>query len=1717
MFDVDAPEQKSEAPESGDRTAAAASPRMTDRILALQRSAGNRAVGAALLQRHPTAPPVDPKDVVVPDDLPAGDYHQVDPGDWARKVGPAFGKTGYTGVVVTLGANTAYAFYTDGENVRQVPIRISTKHREDRFKVDISHNVWLDATETWIVVTDPPLSSDQVKKLCEALGYEYNAPQPFWVMLDFEPNVLFKRPQTGKGTRTGDTAEMRGKAKKFVGGLAKTWRDRPPSAGALAGTPTFKERYSERTGWHIRITLDQEQTEVPLNPDTDSDKAVKDRVDAAVKRMRQTYEGDKPKGAKPRTSTENAFPPGSKSDPNGPKPPPWYFPFDTHPAVRQGKALANAAPLPAILKFTPDEADRHPTVMAGATYDFEMEVQWQFAGQYESISAVMNAGYYWELLAASPQDWYRLSGETPPEGTPGSPTAPPAASGTAASGGAQAPTSEPPAPKTEDQSVGSGTKVTRRDDATAARKAESRHVGEDMANDYEEGDYSGFAGEAVAGGFRIVKTQVVSVISDILNRRDPSQRRITFPEPGYYIVRCVEGSTHADEDSKFVRASSVAVLPVKVQLNWGVAKATARKDLERAGTKGAYARYMSELGSNRSTLDAARKLKARFTADPTLAARLSTDPVTAASDLSVLELGVLALTDQNQISVDQLTKDLEAQIKEAEADDHEEKVTSWYGELKAMPDGSTEHPVGASFVQDDSGQQIPLRLMVGQAKDSTDAAPHWVVFDITSAKTRDRYEGRAVANGVPLSADVGGHGIALREALRKFAGKNPYGYGEIGLAWPASFRHVNLKGADLPRHLRSAPDAEKRKSKRRSAYVDIATFLIPVAKAAKLRSLVRGAEVFVALAGAGNAIEALRDRARTGHLSEPGTLLEIVQVIGGVKTLGEGARFVFQANDLVRAVRRVGTSLELLTKLENGIQIISIPFTVREQLKAIDAMKNASGEHKAATLAFVLGRAIKTGVVSVRAIHPGEQTRFYDDSQDPAKPHDPNAPRGTGGAGGGRPGGGGSDGGGGARPVIPPEIHRDLQQFADVYRLVINVRRDPPNPNAPDHAQHPDGRLRADVQWAGTGTAPPRAMSDVEREAFNKMLSSMNIGVVPSGDMSSRTDAPAPLVSIQPAPRGAPDRPSDRGTGQDTHIDVVPPRVSQPKYEDKPPVVIWVPARGGLNKTEQAALDRFVDRAQRNGSLTTKLKDELRAASADQLRQKLSKEIAQQSKVEAKREAGQKAQQTNVPDPREAHFDHERDEGGGVTSRWSGADQQRPSDREIGEAKHVAAATGEPVVLYGNNFAGVDGTIGNPPRLFQLKSAPDAATLTRVITDAKQNAQRHGDRGLELHVVAQGLTMDQANEQLQRSPVTFGAWLGRVVVHVQGGFIPVRSSGRPGSGGDGGPDQRTRTTTPPDEPSHTPRFDDVIESGKGSPKKSSKPRVKAKQQPGEGRQTVSDESKSKPSGEPVSDKTKTPARDDPTPDKKPTPAPTPAPEPSPSERLAQRVGRLQAKHRERLEELGKLRVEEEATRSKRAEKQRQVNGAKGKARERLQDELDKLDEDLADIEAARITKQQQVELIDRALTRELHPLPREQEDVEVSGRDAVDALDLPGRAVGKTPNQEAELAADVAWAVQQGATDIRVNQRQVDQDKKTQGTNRPDLQYTINGKRYYIEYEQPNNPRGWEHARRIIPNDPRGILRVKLVPTTSGFTPGKGVTTVEYTYDDVARRLASAP
>jgi RHS repeat-associated protein len=94
---------------------------------------------------------------------------------------------------------------------------------------------------------------------------------------------------------------------------------------------------------------------------------------------------------------------------------------------------------------------------------------------------------------------------------------------------------------------------------------------------------------------------------------------------------------------------------------------------------------------------------------------------------------------------------------------------------------------------------------------------------------------------------------------------------------------------------------------------------------------------------------------------------------------------------------------------------------------------------------------------------------------------------------------------------------------------------------------------------------------------------------------------------------------------------------------------------------------------------------------------------------------------------------------------------------------------------------------------------------------------------------------------------------------------------------------------------------------------------------------------------------------------------------------------------------------------------------------------------------------------------------------------------ITGR-IGRSPTQHARLQADIQAAIRAHATDIRVNQHQVNAAGVRVGINRPDLQYTLNGVRHYIEYETTWPGRWPAHQARILANDPLGNVIGLHVP-----------------------------
>ncbi len=106
-------------------------------------------------------------------------------------------------------------------------------------------------------------------------------------------------------------------------------------------------------------------------------------------------------------------------------------------------------------------------------------------------------------------------------------------------------------------------------------------------------------------------------------------------------------------------------------------------------------------------------------------------------------------------------------------------------------------------------------------------------------------------------------------------------------------------------------------------------------------------------------------------------------------------------------------------------------------------------------------------------------------------------------------------------------------------------------------------------------------------------------------------------------------------------------------------------------------------------------------------------------------------------------------------------------------------------------------------------------------------------------------------------------------------------------------------------------------------------------------------------------------------------------------------------------------------------------------------------------------------------------------DIERSNPTPPDA-NWGNSTIGGSPAQNADVQMWVQRASSIGAQDIRVNQQQVNVSGIRVGLNKPDLQFTYGGQRYYVEWDTPDSLRGIPHAQRIQANDPAawGVLQL---------------------------------
>lgn len=95
-----------------------------------------------------------------------------------------------------------------------------------------------------------------------------------------------------------------------------------------------------------------------------------------------------------------------------------------------------------------------------------------------------------------------------------------------------------------------------------------------------------------------------------------------------------------------------------------------------------------------------------------------------------------------------------------------------------------------------------------------------------------------------------------------------------------------------------------------------------------------------------------------------------------------------------------------------------------------------------------------------------------------------------------------------------------------------------------------------------------------------------------------------------------------------------------------------------------------------------------------------------------------------------------------------------------------------------------------------------------------------------------------------------------------------------------------------------------------------------------------------------------------------------------------------------------------------------------------------------------------------------------------AGRTAPERLPYAGRRIGSSPSQNEMVQTYARWAESLGAQDIRINQAQVNAGGWKVSNLRPDLQFTLNGQRHYVEFDTVSSLRGAAHREGLMNFDP---------------------------------------
>ena len=764
--------------------------------------------------------------------------------------------------------------------------------------------------------------------------------------------------ETGVGPGATDTTD-----EQATGGGGKSGETAPTATGPpLQGPVDIKLEMSTAGYPRLRITIDRASTTVPLRQGED-ETALDQRIDQAIAALQQSRDpnavvgvrdgakstgfaapkkgevGERRSGEATREQAAGAkgmATPGERSATGGIANAPSYPSTVTMAGyTRPPKEPVDPAAPPAPEQAIGSDVNA-PTTTIGASNSFTMTLDYAARSmglQDEVWNRLQNIHFYWELLD--------VTGLTPK------------------------------AAETHDQQtdLGEGEHQHLSGDAAGVRRTMD-NIAEDQANDIKMMQDENWSWEARAAYLGVIGLSntvraIGSLISSFVSilTRPLNEQSIGFDSEGEFLVRCVatpipSDKAKEDPDNHVIRASSVAVMPIRVQnltrratetldqegrqlAELEAAVANARDDKARALARAKLEAFRGtqRAGGLDTLLAAGKGIREQLRTAEKLQSYKTLKLPESVWELPEINLEIALLT--SKVALADHIKRLRAQLKLVAGDratseagfagegSHEGWARKQAGELKS------EVRPRVALASEENGQVTPVLMMLGQLNESDEAHKQWRLVDITSPGSRDFYTGESSLAG------PAGHSVAIRDAFRKFAEDNQYGRGTIAIRLPAELQQYAMS---VPPLMRSTPGANARMMQRLKDLATVAEIvgLFVTGPIGLTIGAVGG------VAGAVVAVDSLARRARTDHLMEVGTIFDVLGVVGGVASVGGvGAGVAWMhVDDLAATGARMPSWVNKLERTERGLhihgvignvqQVIAIPWQVYQEMEQIE-------------------------------------------------------------------------------------------------------------------------------------------------------------------------------------------------------------------------------------------------------------------------------------------------------------------------------------------------------------------------------------------------------------------------------------------------------------------------------------------------------------------------------------------------------------------------------------------------------------------------------------------------------------------------------------------------------------------------------------------------------------------------------------------------------------